>query len=124
MRDYVRHAGPGRSGQGTGRTGHAEPAEPSVDELFDALGDGRRRRTLRLLASDGSTRSVRELADELADAAPGVDRLVTSLHHCHLPKLAAAGLVEFDADRGTVRRGRHARLAGPFLELAAIREER
>lgn len=90
-----------------------QPEAVSVDELFDLLGNARRRFVLRYLGPTGSATNIdelaRELADREADAAPTErDRLRVeqSLHHVHVPKLAAAGLVEFDG-ADTVARAAH-----------------
>ena len=85
--------------------------EPSVDELFDVLGDERRRRVLAVLAERQSPIDAKQLA--FAVATRGNDDTVTlsesvvedvhvTLHHVHLPKLDEAGLVDFDRDDHTV----------------------
>ncbi|WP_137285210.1 DUF7344 domain-containing protein [Halorussus salinisoli] len=95
-------------------TANARPHSPervaSLDATFDALADRQCRVLLRHLdESDDDTLSVADLAARLTDAADGTDaktaenRLLASLHHTHLPKLADAGLVNYDADRGLVR---------------------
>lgn len=81
-------------------------ATKSVNRLFDALGNDRRRTVLSYLreASDDGA-SVAELTKELAkqgsdgDGAPierGIEGVATSLHHVNLPKLDASGLVNYD----------------------------
>ncbi len=83
----------------------------SVDDLFDLLGSSRRRFVLRRLAGRSEWVDVEALGRELAafetrDAAgDGAGLLaVQSLHHVHIPKLADADLVRFDAERNAVRR--------------------
>lgn len=71
------------------------------------LADERRRETFRLLREAGSPLSVMDLAVELAgegtptsDAAGDrVRDLRIQLYHRDLPRLADAGLVEFDSER-------------------------
>ena len=53
------------------------------DDIFDALGDGRRRRILALLAEE--PRSITQLADILPVSRPAVSK--------HLNKLRSVGLV-------------------------------
>lgn len=83
---------------------------PAADVLFDALANRTRRRVAWYLL-DESHASLDELADvlagwELAEAdvvdATRRDRIACGLDHVHLPKLAEAGVVEYDRDAGTV----------------------
>lgn len=85
-------------------------AEPAV---FEALADRRRRYVLFSLvdAPDGVA-ELDELSEQVhrweraaEDALPDDhrDRVVASLYHVHLPALADAGLVEFDARSKTAR---------------------
>ncbi|MFC6825887.1 DUF7344 domain-containing protein [Halopelagius fulvigenes] len=84
---------------------------PPPDELFDALADATRRRTLWLLLDERRT-TVEELADTLLGwrtAERGVvgaderEKVLLSLHHIHLPMLADRGLVAYDEADGDVR---------------------
>ncbi len=76
-----------------------------TDTTFRALGDRRRRRALQhLIAADGTvavTGVAAALARENSDTPR--DRLELELRHVHLPKLADAGIVEYEPDRRTVR---------------------
>jgi allophanate hydrolase subunit 2 len=87
---------------------------PGVDELD--VGEGQhllsnpvRRAVLAVLAQDASTMTLTDLAAEIAaagtDATGDVDRqtLAVCLHHNHLPRLAAAGLLEYDSKEKSVR---------------------
>lgn len=90
------------------------PTDRDPDSIFDLLRNRRRRLVCAYVVT--SAEDVHEL-DGLADriteweresgAAPAQDdlrdRIVVDLHHCHLPKLADAGLVEYDARSNTVR---------------------
>lgn len=82
------------------------------DELFDLLRVERRRALLRYLDGlddqDGSPLS--ELASAVAAETgdPGFEsgrehRLAISLHQVHLPKLDAAGVLDYDVEARTVR---------------------
>lgn len=85
------------------------------DSAFEALANARRRLAVRVLAERDCPLAVADLAravarrertaDEGADGTPVRPRpktVATQLHHRHVPKLVAAGLVERDPERGTV----------------------
>jgi len=74
----------------------------AIDELFEVLADGRRRRILTYLRDAERSVRVEELAKHVAisEATTGDvitenerERIRTSLCHVHLPKLVDAGLV-------------------------------
>lgn len=87
----------------------------TATEAFDLLSDDRRRSLLELLPDDGSSMALRTAAlhlvlEESSEVVPTVGpeafrRMVTSLHHSHLPRLADLDVVEYDVEAGTVRRG-------------------
>ncbi|UTF53548.1 DUF7344 domain-containing protein [Natronosalvus rutilus] len=82
---------------------------PSVEAVFEALSDARRRYVLSLLLTRPRV-GVEELCDEVvgweragADGAVVRDSMITvSLVHNHLPKLDDLGLVDYDAENGCV----------------------
>lgn len=76
------------------------------DAVFAALADRERRAVVYFLHEHG-TATVAELADVVTGWVHGARGVATSddrervrvaLHHVHLPRLAAAGLVTYDAD--------------------------
>lgn len=76
----------------------------SVDRALRLLADPCRRAILaHLRESDGST-TVTQLADSIADEEGNNrdDSLALALRHVHLPKLAKAGVVEYDSEGDTV----------------------
>ncbi|WP_435175134.1 DUF7344 domain-containing protein [Halorussus sp. AFM4] len=96
---------------------------PSLDTVFELLADRRRRYALYCLAAVGEDR-VLDLDDVAArvaewereweasgdgedagdsDSGDRRERVRVDLHHNHLPRLADAGLVDYDARTGTVR---------------------
>lgn len=80
--------------------------EPSLDEIHSILANPTRRALLdRFL--EGETTTIETMATDLAanDEVPYDDpeRLKQILHHIHLPKLAAAGLIDFNHGTGTIR---------------------
>ncbi|MFB6143039.1 MAG: hypothetical protein ABEJ30_06820 [Halorientalis sp.] len=79
------------------------PVTPAVDDVFDLLAHDRRRDVcLFLTRTDRSVVTVDELAAALAVDADR-ERLAVDLHHRHLPKLAAAGVVDYDPRSTTAR---------------------
>ncbi len=94
------------------------------------LADGNRRRVLSYL-SDAPADDVTfdELCERLSDSAGrgagittqgGRDRLALRLHHEHLPKLADAGLVEYDPRRGRVSYSEHPAVESLLHDLATL----
>lgn len=86
------------------------PPEPnSVDCLLAVLADEQRRRVLRYFqAADDPVASRADLVDHLVEpeSAPdaGVrERIRIQLHHCQLPRLADAGLLEYDSRTGHIQ---------------------
>jgi len=86
----------------------------SLDALLSAVAHERRRAVLNVLngadeetiAFDTLTERVAELdsdGDEESDDGHR-QRVRTTLHHSHLPKLVACGLVAYDTDAMTVRK--------------------
>lgn len=75
---------------------------------LDAFADERRRSVLALVETESGPVPRAQLAKAIATGdGPGstqssVRAVEIDLHHHHLPKLAAAEVVEYDADEGTV----------------------
>lgn len=114
-----------------------ESPESDPDSIFDLLGNRRRRIVCaHVFTSAEDVHGLGELADQIAEwerdseAVSASDdhreRVVVDLHHCQLPKLADAGLVEYDARSRTVRY-RESGWAGDvrdLLEYVVTPEER
>lgn len=106
------------------RTTIEVPTGLDRDELFSLLGNERRRRTIRyLLENEVETVEVDTLAAALAgeaddEPASGGDRqrVATSLAHTHLPKLEAAGVLDYDRDRNRVAATPLVAVFQPYLE--------
>jgi len=102
--------------------GDVDATRESIDALFQALGDARRRRTLDVLSHVFGRVDVETLARQLEtydddrDETAEMRRLRSDLYHAHLPHLDDAGLVEFDADDGTVRYDGHPQLRVPWTQ--------
>ena len=85
---------------------------PSRDEVFDAVKNLRRRYVLYYLQRHGGPVELGELAEQVAawendttvgEVSPSERKSVYSaLHQTHLPKLQAAGVLHYDAERSLV----------------------
>jgi len=90
----------------------APTATDLAEPLSVVLSDPRRRRVLRVLASNSARRtSFDDLATAVSafeqpqrDDAPGAaaSEVEVTLYHCHLPKLAEAGLIKEGYQDGPV----------------------
>jgi len=84
-----------------------EAASKSVDEVLLALADERRRLAVQYF-KEATDRTAS--CDELAAYVCGkgsvdhrIENMEARLHHVDLPKLAEAGLIEYDSRSNTVR---------------------
>jgi len=86
----------------------------TTDDLFKTLSNRRRRYVLHYLKQHAGTGAVpiRTLSEHIAGWENGVDvatvnskqrkRIYTALHQTHLPQMNRLGIIEYDANRGTV----------------------
>lgn len=103
----------------------------SADRVFALLADAQRRTLCRALARrDGAVAVDQLVTDALARTggtraghAAQRDRLLVRCRHVHLPRLADAGLVEWDRDAGRVEPTPAIEAIEPFLELDAPLEQ-
>ena len=89
-----------------------EPPAISQDTAFELLSCRRRRYVIHALKQHSGTVALRDLVAQVAAWENGCRlvevtydermRVYTALRQSHLPKLDDGGIVEFDADRGTV----------------------
>lgn len=75
--------------------------------IFSLLANDHRRYTLHYLSRKVGAISLGDLAEQIAiwDADPTYDhyeRILTGLHHRHLPKLADAGVIRYDVEQETI----------------------
>ena len=93
----------------------ARAACASTADMFDVLSETQRQQTLHYLA-ETPVASLDEIAELIArrdgGALDDAEHIAIALHHGHLPKLAADGLVDYDPDTRTVE-------AHPALATAA-----
>lgn len=101
------------------------PSTPALtaSEIFPLLADDRRRNILHYLAQQTASVPFGELAEQLAlwEDAPTYDqyeRILTSFHHRHFPKLSDAGLIEYDIEREMVTGRSALDEVRPYLDLA------
>lgn len=92
---------------------HSEqPLDGDEASVYRALAHSRRRRVLDVLSESDSPMALADLAadiasreskesEETADEA-SIERVQISLYHNHVPKLADASIVEFNASKRTV----------------------
>lgn len=114
----------------------ADAPPASVDVLLATLSSGERRWILRHLMERGGPVTIAGLAGDLdpipgepgrRDAAEGgtvgtVEFDPTALYHVHVPKLAAAGLVEYDREHGELQAASRADVVGQVLDWAEALE--
>ena len=75
----------------------------TLDGCLETVSDRSRRDIIRVLQSDtGGETTLERLAERFADEEGGRVQAAIALHHQHLPKLAATGVVEYDSDSGVV----------------------
>ena len=84
----------------------------ALDTVFGLLADRRRRQFLTVLDAHGETLTLADAADEVAErehecplsdiSAETVMQVYMSLYHSHVPKLANAGVVEYDQENDLV----------------------
>lgn len=95
------------------RRNNGDSAGQSLDEMLELLSSQRRRQTLSILVDRSQEVAVAELAEEIAAREHEVSieenengdtqRVHSMLYHKHLPKLADAGAISYDKDRGVVQ---------------------
>lgn len=95
----------------------------SATDIFPLLADDRRRNVLHYLSQQVGTVSLGELSEQLAvwEDDPTYDcyeRILTSLHHTHLPKLVDGGLVRYESEQETVKGLDAIESVRPYLDLA------
>jgi hypothetical protein len=94
-----------------------DPEEDRVhmDQIFGILSNQRRRYVLTYLTMTEGTVTLSDLAERIAawECEKDIDglnsqerkRVYVSLYQGHLPKMADAGAIAYDSDRGTVEPG-------------------
>lgn len=99
----------------------------SPTKIFDLLRDDRRRYILHYLFRHPGVVSLNDLADQITRWEEKLsydcyERILTSLYHIHFPKLANAGLIQYDTEQETVELLETADQVSPYLALAAAED--
>ncbi|GAA0679234.1 ArsR family transcriptional regulator [Natronoarchaeum mannanilyticum] len=97
--------GPGATGEQ--ELGPGEASDIATDEIYATLADQNRRLILRYLQDAmGNAASRHQLAEHISERSSGpqnAEAVAIQLHHIHLPKLMDAGIVEYEAQAGSVQ---------------------
>lgn len=105
--------------------------DSNEEQLCKLLADSTNRTILTILNEAAQDLSVDELATQLMsrDEVPSQSadearfhRVMLSLHHNHLPRLAEAGVIRYDRDTHRVRYGDHTAVEPEWQELAGFDE--
>ena len=99
----------------------------SLDTMFEALSNEYRRHVLFAVSDHGPGEAADEFTLESFASrryeGPEVATAETMLFHAHLPNLADKGYVEWEPERGTIRRGPNFDDIAPLLGILAEHEE-
>lgn len=108
----------------------ATKTKPKLETVFDMLKNSRRKRVVEQLEQqpDIDLRSLSlELAKQEGDDAEPIakrrKRVYIALYQSHMPKLDAAGVVDFDGDRKTISTGDHFDHVVGVLQAARVEHE-
>jgi hypothetical protein len=104
-------------------TGSTENDTLPPTTIFELLVHNRRRYILHYLSQKVGAVSLSELTEQIAiwEDQPTYDhyeRILTGLHHHHLPKLADAKVIQYDSDAETVTCLERADQLVPYLQLS------
>ena len=88
-----------------------------LDQLFEALSHPYRRRILSLVAESNPCDEVEFAPEDLALDSDDTELTTLALYHSHLPKLDAAGFIEWDRDTHVIQRGPRFDEVAPHIRL-------
>ncbi|WP_136590117.1 DUF7344 domain-containing protein [Salinigranum halophilum] len=106
-----------------------DDVEPELarDTLFELLKNQRRRDALQYLKDNDGWATLSDMAEHIAAKEndlplEGINskqrkRVYIGLYQCHLPKMADAGVVDYDKNRGTIELRDLAAQLYPYLEV-------
>ncbi|WP_410767657.1 hypothetical protein [Haloferax sp. DFSO60] len=88
------------------------PEQLSKDVVFEILKNQRRRDALRYLKENSGEAKLGDMAEFIAAKENGIEikalsssqrkRVYIGLYQCHLPKMDAVGIIDFDKNRGDI----------------------
>jgi hypothetical protein len=111
-----------------------DDVEPELakDTLFELLKNQRRRDALEYLKENDGWATLSDMAEHIAAKEndlplEGINskqrkRVYIGLYQCHLPKMAEAGVVNYDKNRGTIQLNALAAQLYPYLDAEANAE--
>lgn len=94
----------------------------TVDEVMDALSDGRRRKLLVALLDHG-TLEVSPVGSGDAETRTNAVERIATMNHVHLPKLVEYRFIDWDGQSREVERGPKFDEIRPLLELLDDHED-
>ena len=102
-------------------TENEDGADDSLNELFEMLSHGVRRRILitvgRENPQDEDDVTSKSAANDHEEDDDALELLATQIYHTHLPKLADSGFIDWDRDEGQITRGPRFDEIEPLLRL-------
>ena len=125
--EHAPTGGEGATMDGNPSVSDQQTAAVDLDELFEVLANGHRRRLLGYFDdTDDDVGAFSDLVEHVADESDAVsnddrERVAVNLHHNHVPKLEDANLVEYDPRSETVRY-RGGSVVSDWIELARAYE--
>lgn len=84
-------------------------SDVNADDVFDVLSNARRRSVITYLHDADDVVELTELVDWIRTREPDRseedhrEAVAIALHHVHLPKLAASGVIDYDPRSRTIR---------------------
>lgn len=99
-------------------SGNSPDSKLSLDRVLGVLASKYRRRLLvALLEHNPQDDDDPQIPDDVGIADEELDTLMIQMNHVHLPKLEEAGLIEWDRDTDSIRKGPDFDQIRPLLEL-------
>lgn len=99
-------------------TGSDHGADPDLDSILNVLADRYRRRVLvALLEHNPQDDDDPQTPEDITMGDEDLEELMIEMEHTHLPKLAAAGLIEWDRETNVIKKGPEFAEIEPLLRL-------
>lgn len=99
-------------------TGDERPPDTTpLDDLFDILSHGSRRRILFELSTRNPRRQDEFETEDFVTDDDTLELFRIELYHTHLPRLAESGFIDWNSETGTIIRGPRFGEIEPLLTL-------